>query len=107
MAIIEITDENFEEKVLKNTKPFCLRFTADWCGPCKALAPIVETISEEMDDVDFGVMDIDKHPNTPIRPEFSVRGIPTCAIILNGEVKSLKVGLTSKQDFTNWVNENI
>jgi|TARA_B100000959_G_scaffold259616_1_gene295368 thioredoxin 1 len=107
MAILEVTDENFQEKVLQNSKPFCLRFTAEWCAPCKALATIVESISNEMDNVDFGAMDIDKDPNTPIRPEFSVRGIPTCAIIVSGEVKSLKVGLTTKQDFTNWIKENI
>ena len=59
MAISEITDENFEEKVVKSPNVWCLRFTAEWCGPCKQLAPIVEQISEEIKDVEFGVMDID------------------------------------------------
>ena len=67
MAIIEITDENFEEKVLKNSKPFCLKFEAEWCGPCKAYTPIVEKVSNEMNDVDFGAMDIDQHPNVPTK----------------------------------------
>ena len=67
MAIIEITDENFEEKVLKNSKPFCLKFEATWCGPCKAYTPIVEKVSNEMTDVDFGGMDIDQHPNVPTK----------------------------------------
>ena len=64
MAIQTITDENFEEKVMKNAKPFLIRFTAEWCGPCKALAPIVEEISNEMSDVEFGVLDIDSQPNS-------------------------------------------
>ena len=107
MTITNVTDDNFEEKVLNSPKPFLLRFTADWCGPCKALAPIVESISNEMNEVQFGVMDINKNPNVPIRPEFSVRGIPTCAIIVSKEVKSLKVGMTTKQDFVKWIKENI
>ena len=105
MAIHEITDENFDEKVISSTKPFCLKFEADWCGPCKQLTPIVETVSEEMKDIDFGAMNIDSHPNTPTK--FGVRGIPTCILVVGGEVKSTKVGATTKQDFTNWLKENL
>tara|TARA_Y100000741_G_scaffold335275_1_gene293074 strand:- start:96 stop:413 length:318 start_codon:yes stop_codon:yes gene_type:complete len=105
MAITEITDETFEEKVMKSSKIWCLRFTAEWCSPCKQLAPIVEQISEEIKDVEFGVMDLDSQPNIPTK--FGVRGIPTCVILDKGEVKSTKVGLTSHKDFTNWIKENI
>ncbi len=104
MAIIEITDENFEEKVLKNSKPFCLKFEADWCGPCKNYTPIVEKVSNEMNDIDFGAMNIDNHPNTPSK--FGVRGIPTTILVVNGELKSTKVGMTNQSDLENWIKEN-
>jgi len=60
-----------------------------------------------MSNVDFFVLDIDEQPNTPIKPEFSVRGIPTCFIIKDSKVVSSKVGLSTKQDFENWVTSNI
>ena len=105
MSIQEITDENFQEKVLKSSKPFCLKFEADWCGPCKALTPIVSEISDEMTDIDFGSMNIDNHPNTPTK--YGVRGIPTCILVVGGELKSTKVGMTKKTDFLSWLKENI
>ena len=105
MSIQEITDENFQEKVLKNSKPFCLKFEADWCNPCKALTPIVSEISDEMTDIDFGSMNIDNHPNTPT--QYGVRGIPTCILVVGGELKSTKVGMTKKTDFLSWLKENI
>ncbi len=107
MAIQKITDENFEEKVMKSSKPFLIRFTAEWCGPCKALAPIVEKISDEMTEIEFGVLDIDSEPNSPIRPEFSVRGVPSCFIVKSGSVVGSKVGLTNRQDFISWIKESI
>ena len=73
-------------------------------GPCKALTPIVEEISNEMNDIDFGAMNIDNQPNTPTK--FGVRGIPTCILINGGELKSTKVGMTNKSDFTTWLKEN-
>ena len=104
MTIQDITDETFDEKVMKSSKPFCLKFEADWCGPCKALTPIVEEISNEMDNIDFGAMNIDNQPNTPTK--FGVRGIPTCILVVNGELKSTKVGMTNKSEFINWLKEN-
>ena len=107
MAIQKITDEKFDEKVMKSSKPFLIRFTAEWCSPCKALAPIVEEISNEMTEVEFGVLDIDSEPNSPIRPEFSVRGVPSCFIVKSGSVVGSKVGLTNRQDFISWIKESI
>ncbi len=104
MPIKEITDETFNEKVMKSSKPFCLKFEADWCGPCKALTPIVEEISNEMTGIDFGAMNIDNQPNTPTK--FGVRGIPTCILVVNGELKSTKVGMTNKSEFSAWLKEN-
>ena len=74
-------------------------------GPCKALTPIVSEISDEMTDIDFGSMNIDNHPNTPT--QYGVRGIPTCILVVGGELKSTKVGMTKKTDFLNWLKENI
>ena len=75
--------------------------------PCKSLASIVEEISNEMTDIEFGVLDIDSQPNSPIRPEFSVRGIPSCFIVKGGSVVGSKVGLTNNQDVVNWIEESI
>ena len=105
MTIQDITDETFEEKVMKSTKPFCLKFEEDWCGPCKALTPIVEEISNEMTNIDFGAMNIDNQPNTPTK--FGVRGIPTCILVVKGELKSTKVGMTNKSEFSSWLKDNI
>ena len=73
-------------------------------GPCKALTPIVEEISNEMNDIDFGAMNIDNQPNTPTK--FGIRGIPTCILVVNGELKSTKVGMTNKSEFSAWLKEN-
>ena len=102
---LDVTDTTWETTVLQSDKPVLVDFWAEWCGPCKQLAPIVEQISEEIKDVEFGVMDIDSQPNVPTK--FGVRGIPTCVILNKGEVKSTKVGLTSHKDFTDWLKENI
>ena len=74
-------------------------------GPCIALTPIVEEISNEMNDIDFGAMNIDNQPNTPTK--FGIRGIPTCILVVNGELKSTKVGMTNKSEFSSWLKENI
>ena len=76
-------------------------------GPCKQIAPTLEEISNEMPDVEFGVLDIDSQPNSPIRPEFSVRGIPSCFLVKSGSVVGSKIGMTNKKDFVSWIKENI
>ena len=81
-----------------------LQWSGGWTGPCKALTPIVESISKEMSDIDFGAMNIDNQPNTPTK--FGVRGIPTCILVVNGELKSTKVGMTNKSEFSAWLKEN-
>ena len=95
MSIQEITDETFKEKVIKSSKPFCLKFETDWCGPCKTLTPIVEEISNELTDIDFGAMNIDSHPNTPT--EYGVRGIPTLLIFNGGTPVDQLVGALPKK----------
>jgi thioredoxin 1 len=106
MPTITITDENFDEKVLKSELPFVQRFTAEWCGPCKMIAPMLEELSVELGDkVLFGSHNIDDNPNTPTR--FGVRGIPTMILFKGGKAVDTKVGASSKQQIKDWILSKI
>ena len=106
MPTIKVTDETFDQVVLKSEKPFLQRFTAEWCGPCKMIAPMLEELSVELaDKVSFGVHNIDDEPNTPTR--FGVRGIPTMLLFKDGQLKATKVGATTKSNIVSWIEENI
>ena len=106
MATIKVTDENFDQIVLKSDKPFVQRFTAEWCGPCKRIAPLLEELSDEMKDkVLFGSHNIDDEPNTPTK--FGVRGIPTMLLFKGGKVVDTKVGASSKQQIKDWILSKI
>ncbi|MFN5133164.1 MAG: thioredoxin [Candidatus Fonsibacter sp.] len=106
MPTIKVTDESFDQVVLKSEKPFLQRFTAEWCGPCKMIAPMLEELSVELaDKVSFGVHNIDDEPNTPTR--FGVRGIPTMLLFKGGKVVDTKVGASSKQQIKDWILSKI
>jgi thioredoxin 1 len=106
MPTIKVTDETFDQVVLKSEKPFLQRFTAEWCGPCKMIAPMLEELSVEMGDkVLFGSHNIDDEPNTPTR--FGVRGIPTMLLFKSGKVIDTKVGASSKQQIKDWILSKI
>ena len=106
MSIINTTDENFENHVLKNKKPVLTDFWASWCAPGLQLAPILEEIAKEMEDKIVVVKhDIDNFPNQPTR--YAVRGIPTMLLFKDGELKSTKVGVSTKSNIVSWINENI
>ncbi len=106
MPTIKITDDNFETEVLKSAKPTIVDFFADWCGPCKQIAPVLEEISDELKDkIIIAKHDIDNEPNTPTK--YGVKGIPTMLLFKNGELKSTKVGATTKSNIIAWINENI
>ena len=106
MPTIKVTDESFDQVVLKSEKPFLQRFTAEWCGPCKMIAPMLEELSVELaDKVSFGVHNIDDEPNTPTR--FGVRGIPTMLLFKGGKVVHTKVGASSKQQIKDWILSKI
>ena len=106
MATLKVTDEKFEEQVLKNEKPVLVDFWAEWCGPCKQIGPTLEEISDEMiNEVKIAKHNIDNEPNTPTK--YGIRGIPTMLLFKDGELKATKVGATTKSNIVSWIKENI
>ena len=106
MATVNVTDENFETEVIKAGKPVIVDFWAEWCGPCKQIAPTLEEISDEMsNEVTIAKHNIDEEPNTPTK--YGVRGIPTMLLFKDGELKSTKVGAIPKSEVVSWIKENI
>ena len=104
--ILELTDENFGEMVLKATGPVLVDYWAEWCGPCKMIAPVLEDIAKENQDrVTVAKLNIDHNPATPQR--YGVRGIPTLSLFIDGEVVDSKVGALSKSQLTTWLNGNL
>ena len=106
MATVNVTDENFDLEVLKSSKPIVVDFWADWCGPCKQIAPTLEEISNEMaNQVTIAKLNIDSEVNTGTK--YGIRGIPTMLLFKDGELKATKVGATTKSNIVSWIKENI
>ena len=106
MATVSVTDESFENDVLKSEKPIVVNFWAEWCGPCKQIGPTLEEISNEMSsDVIIAKHNIDNEPNTPTK--YGIRGIPTMLLFKSGELKATKVGASTKSNIVEWIKENI
>lgn len=104
--IIELTDHNFEQKVLKSKNFILVDFWAQWCNPCKILAPILEEISEEYHNkIIIGKLNIEENPETA--PIYSIRSIPTLLLFSNSEVLATKVGAASKLQIKEFLDENI
>ena len=106
MATKAITDESFENDVIKSDKPTVVDFWAEWCGPCKQIGPVLEEISSEMEkEVVIAKHNIDNEPNTPTK--YGIKGIPTMLLFKGGELKATKVGVTTKSNIISWIKENI
>ncbi|OIQ01070.1 MAG: thioredoxin [Zetaproteobacteria bacterium CG2_30_46_52] len=106
MAIINVTDDSFENDVLKASGAVLVDFWAPWCGPCKQIAPLLKEVAEEMGDkITIAKIDIDDNPNTP--GKYGVRGIPTLTIFKDGNVQGTKVGAVNKGKLVDFINEHL
>lgn len=104
--ISHVTDDTFESEVLKSDVPVLVDYWAEWCGPCKVIAPVLEEIASEYDGkMKVCKLDIDANEETP--PKYGIRGIPTLMLFKNGNVEATKVGALSKSQLTAFLDSNI
>jgi thioredoxin 1 len=99
MSIVQVTDDTFEAKVLQSSRPVLVDFWAEWCGPCKAIAPILEQISVEFQDrLDIAKVDVEGSQTTAMK--YGIRSIPTLILFKGGIVEAQQVGIVSKEQLT-------
>jgi thioredoxin 1 len=104
--IVHVSDSSFEQDVLKSNVPVLLDFWAEWCGPCKMIAPILDQIAAEYaGKVVVAKMNVDENPRTPMK--FSVRGIPTLILFKNGQLQGQKIGAVRKADVVAFLDSNL
>lgn len=105
-TITHISDDSFAEDVLNATGPVLIDYWAEWCGPCKMIAPILDELAEEYADrVKVVKLNIDDNPETP--PKYGIRGIPTLMIFKHGKVEATKVGAVSKSQLAEFIESNL
>lgn len=106
MTVQQTSDAAFDEDVLKSSTPVVVDFWAEWCGPCKMIAPHLEELAKEMsDEIKVVKVNIDDNPLTPTK--YGVRGIPTLMLFKDGAVAATKVGALPKGKLVEWVQESI
>lgn len=104
--IQEVSDQTFERDVLQSDKPVLVDYWAEWCGPCKAIHPILEEIADDYADrLNIAKLNIDENPETP--PKYGIRGIPTLMLFKDGNVEATKVGALSKSQLTAFIDSNV
>jgi thioredoxin 1 len=104
--IHHVTDDTFEPEVLKSDLPVLVDYWAEWCGPCKAIAPVLEEVAKEYDGK-LKVAKVDVDSNTEVPKKFNIRGIPTLMLFKNGAVEATKVGALTKSQLTAFLDSNI
>jgi thioredoxin 1 len=104
--IVYVSDASFDEEVLKASGPVLVDYWAEWCGPCKMIAPILDEIATEYTGkIKVAKLNIDENPQTP--PRYGIRGIPTLMLFKNGSVEATKVGAVSKSQLTAFIDSNL
>ena len=104
--IVHVSDDSFESEVLQSSEPVLVDYWAEWCGPCKMIAPVLDEIAGEYEGrVKIAKLNIDDNPNTP--PRYGIRGIPTLMLFKDGEVEATKVGAVSKSQLTAFIDSNL
>jgi thioredoxin 1 len=105
-GVLEVSNDNFESEVVNSEKPVLVDFWAEWCGPCKQIAPVVEEIDgEHSDKLKVCKMDVDANRETAV--QFGIRSIPTLLIFKNGEVAGSQIGAVSKQQLLEFIQAEI
>ena len=101
-----VTDANFETEVLQSQTPVLVDYWAEWCGPCKMMAPLLDEIANEYSDrLKVAKLNIDENQITP--PKYGIRGIPTLMLFKNGNIEATKVGALSKSQLTAFIDSHI
>ncbi|CAK0760223.1 thioredoxin 1 [Gammaproteobacteria bacterium] len=104
--IVTITDDSFDEEVLKSLTPVLVDYWAEWCGPCKIITPVLENIAVDYAGrVKVAKLNIDQNPKTP--PRYGIRGIPTLMLFKNGQVEATRVGAVSRTQLATFIDNNL
>ena len=104
--IVHVTDETFEPQVLKSDLPVLVDYWAEWCGPCKAVAPILDEVAKEYDGK-LRVAKLNVDDNIEVPKKYNIRGIPTLMLFKNGNMEAMKVGALSKSQLTAFLDSNL